>query len=299
MGKSWCPYLVSAVHERFPVIRNTDTMIHLIVWILIVVFECLSYGNVQAHKQHMTDLQAEITQKNTLFKGTQLVEQITNTPSNDGGCSAAGSDGSIAAALNLFLSGQCPQATAPPPVTDPEYGQSFTMKQLNAIDSFLGRITHVQSSKHELSSWALESSATASLLTAFVGLLAVVAVVLMHVGSDGVVPGGLPPFLVALSPAALLSSIAFGFLVRIILATDTLIDFWLRHETHQTLITSAAMAMFESPTQQVTWQTAAERNQDRSNFWIVAFVFKFYAVALVRANVRIADRPTHAQVSSA
>ena len=297
MGKSWCPYLVSAVHERFPVIRNTDTMIHLIVWILIVVFECLSYGNVQAHKQHMTDMQAEVTQKNTLFKAQQLVEQVfTGNNIDDCTMNSNPAIGDVATALGAFLTGGCPQATAPPMLSDQA---GLTFKQLNQIDSFLGRITHMQTSKHELSSWALESSATASLMTAFVGLLAVVAVVLMHVGSDGVVPGGLPPFLVALSPAALLSSIAFGFLVRIVLATDTLIDFWLRQTTHSSLVMSATMGMFESPLQQVTWQTATERNPDRSNFWIVALVFKFYAVALVRANVRIADRPTHAQVSSA
>jgi len=263
--KPLCPYIVSAVSDAMRSLKTLDIGLHVLLWVLLLLFEFLQYGDTNTYIQYMkdtkTEMEQKLSQKGVVDLGVYMY------------------DSGVANTLNR---------------NDP-----YADKHIASLSTALSAVLKNQNSKLELHTWAIEQLSVASFVTVISSFLVLLFIVTLHYSSAGVLSGGLPAFLIALLTPPLYASIMFTLLNQLLYTFDWAIDYAVRHSVSQSVLTSGLVSAVTGGSAGLDYQIAAERFSDRHVYWIFGVVLKLCVISLVHTNIRVADKPAHMPVSNA
>ena len=257
--RAWFPYVVSALGDNAMWLKNADSIIHIVLWLLMLLFEYFDYTSVGNHVQYLKDAHTEMESKMSM----QALETLGLDM--DGGTS-------MTDLTKLSPSSQV----------------KFLKYASNLIEG--------HQIKTDLHGWAMEQTAEASFVTAIIPFLIIIATIMLHFSSGGVVPGGLPSTLISVVPAGLSASVLFNVLTRLSICADWMLEYTMRHAAQSDMLFSFLESTVDPPNEVLQFKTAAELNKDRDIYWIFAILIKYYLISIFTTNVRTVNRQSHSTI---
>jgi hypothetical protein len=254
--RAWFPYVVSALGDNTGYLKNADSVVHILAWILLLVVESFAFMNVQNHIQYMKDSHAEMENRLSL-------QNIESTVADIAGGSIGGD------------------------------GMSLNGDQITKMIKYASTLLTGHGQKTDLHGWALEQTGEAAFMGVIVAFVVVVIAIMLHFSTGGVVPGGLPAVVTSIVPAGLRSSVLFTILSRLVICMDWLTDYTMRHTAQSDMFFNFLQATLFPPNDVLRFRTAAEMNKNRDTFWIFAIVLKLYLSAIFITNIRAINRQSH------
>ena len=248
-------------------LKTLDTGLHVLLWVLLLLFEYLQYGGTNTYIQYMKDTKTEMEQKLSVNAVNQLVLQSST---------------------NINLNTDDPQMTG-----------LQNDQQVDKLATFLSQVLSSQSTKLDLHTWAIEQVSVASFVTVISSFLVLLFIVTLHYSSAGVLSGGLPAFLIALLTPPLYASIMFTLMNQLLYTFDWTIDYAVKHSVQKSLLASSLVSTATGGSAVLDYQIAAERMSDRHVYWTFGVVLKLCVISLIHTNIRVADKPAHMPVSDA